>query len=87
MEQLLNFSDIDLLGRVTHVDTGQIIVEIENPLIMGQICVGNLVAIETGKRHEFLVALIDKVTRKYIDEFDDDESDENEIMVSSADYM
>ena len=87
MEQLLNFSDIDLLGRVTHVDTGQIIVEIENPLIMGQICVGNLVAIETGKRHEFLVALIDKVTRKYIDEFDDDESDENEIMVSSADYI
>ena len=87
MEQLLNFSDIDLLGRVTHVDTEQIIVEIENPLIMGQICVGKLVAIETGKRHEVLVALIDKVTRKYIDEFDDDESDENEIMVSSADYI
>lgn len=27
------------------------------------------------------------MTRKYIDEFDDDESDENEIMVSSADYI
>ena len=50
-------------------------------------CVGNLVAIETGKRHEFLISLIDKVTRKYIDDFDDTESEENEIMVSSADYV
>ena len=59
MAQLLNFTDNDLLGSVTHVDTEQIIVEIENTVIMGQICVGNLVAIETGKRHEFLISLID----------------------------
>lgn len=87
MKQLLNFCDIDLLGSVTHVDTEQIIVEIENPTIMGQICVGNLVAIETGKHHEYLISLIDKVTRKYIDDFGDDETEENEIMVSSADYI
>lgn len=87
MAQLLNFTDNDLLGSVTHVDTEQIIVEIENTVIMGQICVGNLVAIETGKRHEFLISLIDKVTRKYIDDFDDTEAEENEIMVSSADYV
>lgn len=87
MAQLLNFTDNDLLGGVTHVDTEQIIVEIENTVIMGQICVGNLVAIETGKRHEFLISLIDKVTRKYIDDFDDTEAEENEIMVSSADYV
>ena len=87
MAQLLNFTDNDLLGSVTHVDTEQIVVEIENTVIMGQICVGNLVAIETGKRHEFLISLIDKVTRKYIDDFDDTDSEENEIMVSSADYV
>lgn len=87
MAQLLNFTDNDLLGSVTHVDTEQIVVEIENTVIMGQICVGNLVAIETGKRHEFLISLIDKVTRKYIDDFDDAEAEENEIMVSSADYV
>ena len=59
MAQLLNFTDNDLLGSVTHVDTEQIVVEIENTVIMGQICVGNLVAIETGKRHEFLISLIE----------------------------
>ncbi len=87
MAQILNFSDSDLLGSVTHVDTEQIIIEIENPLIMAQICVGNLVAIETGKHHELLISLIDKVTRKYVDDFNDDGDDVNEIMISSADYV
>ena len=87
MEQLLDFTDSDLLGSVTHVDTEQIIIEIENPLIMAQICVGNLIAIETGKHHELLISLIDKVTRKYVDDFNDDEDDVNEIMISSADYV
>lgn len=87
MSQLLCFTDNDLLGNVTYVDTEQIIIEIANINIMGQICVGNLVAIETGKQHEHLIALIDKVTRKYIDDFDDDTAQENEMMVSSADYV
>lgn len=51
MSQLLCFTDNDLLGNVTYVDTEQIIIEIANINIMGQICVGNLVAIETGKQH------------------------------------
>lgn len=87
MAQLLSFTESDLLGSVTHVDTEQIIIEIENPLIMTQICVGNLVAIETGKHHELLISLIDKVTRKYVDDFNDGEEDVNEIMISSADYV
>lgn len=87
MAQLLSFTESDLLGSVTHVDIEQIIIEIENPLIMTQICVGNLVAIETGKHHELLISLIDKVTRKYVDDFNDGEEDVNEIMISSADYV
>ena len=75
MEQLLTFQENDFLGSVTHVDTEQIIIEIENQGIMGKICVGNIVAIETGKRHEHLIALIDKVTRKYVDDFSENEED------------
>lgn len=87
MPQLLNFTETDLLGSVTHVDTEQIVIEIENTHIMDQICVGNLVAIETGKHHEYLISLIDKVTRKYIDDFNDDSEDEDTIMISSADFI
>lgn len=87
MEQLLNFTGNDLLGCVVHVDTEQIVIEIENSLIMNQVCVGNLVAIETSKHHEFLISLIEKVTRKHIDNYDDDDSDTDGIMVLSADYL
>ena len=87
MEQLLDFQDNDFLGSVTYVDTEQIIIEIENQGIMAKICVGNIVAIETGKRHEFLIALIDKVTRKYVDNYTEEEEDPDDIMVSSADYI
>lgn len=87
MTNLLDFKEIDMLGRVTHVDTEQIIIEIENGTVMNKICVGNLVAIETSKQHEKLIALIDKVTRKYIDNYVDEDDEIDEMMVSSADYI
>lgn len=87
MANLLDFKENDILGRVTHVDTEQIIIEIENATIMNKICVGNLVAIETAKQHEKLIALIDKVTRKYIDNYVEDDDVVDEMMVSSADYI
>lgn len=87
MPRLLNFFEKDILGSVTYVDTEQIIIEIENIAIMGQVCVGNIVALETGKQHEHLIALIDKVTRKYMDDIDADVAEQNDLMVSSADFV
>lgn len=87
MINLLDFKENDMLGRVTHVDTEQIIIEIENATVMNKICVGNLVAIETAKRHEKLIALIDKVTRRYIDNYVEEDDEIDEMMVSSADYI
>ena len=87
MEQLLCFAESDLMGSVTYVDTERIVIEIENTSIMGKMCVGNIVAIETSKKHELLISIIDKVTRKYIEDFDNSGSDVDELMVSSADYV
>lgn len=87
MATLLNFEENDLLGSVIQVDTEQIIVEIENETILSRICVGNIVSIETSKQHEKLIALIDKVTRKYIETLSDEESESDETIVSSADYI
>ncbi|MFZ2538029.1 MAG: ATP-binding protein [Oscillospiraceae bacterium] len=87
MSKQISFAENELLGSVTYVDTAQIIIEIENSNIMSQISIGNLVAIETGKKHELIISLIDKVTRKYIDDFEDEESEENDVMISSADYV
>lgn len=87
MKQLLSFTDSDLLGSVTYVDTEQVIIEIENTNIMGRICVGNIVAIETSKKHEKLISIIEKVTRKYVEDLGDTDPDVVEISNSSADYV
>lgn len=87
MANLLDFNENDMLGRVTSVDTEQIIIEIENGTVMNKICVGNLVAIETTKQHEKIIALIDKVIRKYIENYEDEDDEIDEMMVSSADYI
>lgn len=86
MADLLKFLENDFLGSVIQVDTEQIIIEIENDIILNKICVGNIVSIETSKQHEKLIALIDKVTRKYIETLSE-ESDADEVIVSSADYI
>ena len=36
MANLLDFKENDMLGRVTHVDTEQIIIEIENATVMNK---------------------------------------------------
>lgn len=87
MAALLDFTENDLLGSVTHVDTEQIIIEIENETVMNKICVGNIVAIETSKQHEKLIALIDKVTRKYMENYSEDFDEVDEMVVSSADFI
>lgn len=86
MADLLKFLGNDFLGSVIQVDTEQIIIEIENDIILNKICVGNIVSIETSKQHEKLIALIDKVSRKYIETLSE-ESDADEVIVSSADYI
>lgn len=87
MANLLDFNENDMLGRVTSVDTEQIIIEIENGTVMNKICVGNLVAIETAKQYEKIIVLIDKVIRKYIENYEDEDDEIDEMMVSSADYI
>ena len=44
-------------------------------------------AIETSKQHENLIALIDKVTRKYMETYMDEDNEIDEMMASSTDYI
>ena len=54
MAQLLSFTESDLLGSVTHVDTEQIIIEIENPLIF--LLLRNTVAVVFPKNGSALLS-------------------------------
>lgn len=87
MVNAITFGDVDVLGVVTYVDTEKVIIEIDNPGVMTSVCVGNIIAIDTGKKHEKTIAIMDKVTRKYLDSDDSEDPEEQDVMISSMDYV
>ena len=91
MKKIFNFRKNDELGKVIYVDSGQIIVEVTENNLLGKISIGNLVVIETTKKHEFTIGIISRVTRKYSDIIQSDDENEVEefdtLMETSADYI
>src|SRR5690349_17698189 len=68
IEAALQFGDSDMLGRVAAVDTGRVTITVSSPDLLTRIMVGNLVAIRGRTQHEFLMAIVDRVTRGLRDE-------------------
>ena len=75
----LNFEAKDLLGRVVTVDTSRVLISVEEHEQMTSIAVGNLIAINGRTANEFLIGIIERVTRSIsekllLDETSDDGS-------------
>lgn len=75
----LNFEDKDQLGRVVTVDTSRVLISVEEHEQMTSIAVGNLIAINGRTANEFLIGIIERVTRSIsekllLDEISDDGS-------------
>ncbi|PWC91936.1 ATPase [Azospirillum sp. TSO5] len=67
-EPALLFSEHDALGVIAAVDTGKATVEVRNPSLLTRVGVGNLVAIRGATEQEFLIGLVERVTRCLRDE-------------------
>ena len=80
MLPLMTFSERDELGQVTYVDTEHVVVQITVEDALQRIRVGNIVALETSKVHERLIAIVDKVTRKYVEEFGEEDEEDPYIL-------
>lgn len=61
--ETLNFKDNDRLGRVVTVDTSRVLISVEEHQQMTSIAVGNLIAIQGRMASEFLIGIIERVTR------------------------
>lgn len=75
----LNFEDKDQLGRIVTVDTSRVLISVEEHEQMTSIAVGNLIAINGRTANEFLIGIIERVTRSIsekllLDETSDDGS-------------
>lgn len=86
----LRFSDADLLGRVTAVDTSRVTIDVSNAMLLTHIVVGNLIAIRGSTEYEYLIAVIERVTRDLRVELSDTDSDgvdEAELVPTPADLV
>ncbi|MDG2938895.1 ATP-binding protein [Bisgaard Taxon 10/6] len=63
VDEKLKFEDKDRLGKVVTVDTSRVLISVEEHQQMTSIAVGNLIAIQGRMASEFLIGIIERVTR------------------------
>lgn len=62
-EAAIQFTDADKIGRVTAVDTGRLYIDVENHDLLTRLSVGHLVAVRGTTAQEFLIGIVERVTR------------------------
>ena len=81
----LNFEDKDQLGRIVTVDTSRVLISVEEHEQMTSIAVGNLIAINGRTANEFLIGIIERVTRSISEKLLlDDTSDDGSIPLGES---
>src|SRR3954453_4338433 len=64
----IDFEKGGLLGRIINVDTSRAVVDVDDHDLLTRVAVGDLVAIKGATAFEFLIGLVDRVTREYYEE-------------------
>lgn len=81
----LNFEAKVQLGRVVTVDTSRVLISVEEHEQMTSIAVGNLIAINGRTANEFLIGIIERVTRSISEKLLlEDESDDGSIPLGES---
>lgn len=72
----IEFDKGGLLGRIINVDTSRAVIDVDDHDLLTRVAVGNLVAIKGATSFEFLIGLVDRVTREPFEETLLEEEDE-----------
>jgi DNA helicase HerA-like ATPase len=77
-----------VLGRVTRVDTARVIVAVDDHALLTRVSVGNLVAVRGASALEFLVGIVDRITRDTQEEaLVGEEHEGDEAVVSTEEVL
>lgn len=89
MTAALQFDDAHQIGRVAGVDTSRVVVDVTNPLLLTRTGIGSLVAVRGATEREFLIAIVERVTRSMKEGLVDpgDGSDEMLLEVTPTDLL
>jgi hypothetical protein len=69
----LVFAVADRLGRVAAVDTGRVLVKVEDAALMTRVGVGKLIGIRGATEQDYLIGIVDRITRTLGEEMRGDE--------------
>lgn len=88
-EQILQFTDNETIGQVVGVDTTRVSILVTNGSIVPRIGIGHLVAIKGTTEAEYLIGLIERVSRGLVEQAAEPDPSEEEIInvVSPGDMI
>ncbi|MBQ3058747.1 MAG: ATP-binding protein [Desulfovibrio sp.] len=90
MQPALQFTENDLIGHISSVDTSRAIINVYNSSLLTRICIGNLIAIKGRTEQEFLISIIERVTRSVSEDLSEEfdvNQDEIPIITSQSDVI
>ena len=67
-EPILSFTDATRVGKVASVDTSKVYIDVENHALLTRVSVGNLLAVQGTTAQEFLIGIVERVTRQMKEE-------------------
>lgn len=79
-DKILNFEAADRIGKVASVDTSKVLIDAEDQNLVTKIGIGNLVAILGATEREYLIGLVERVTRSLRDELIENEGDDVDVV-------
>lgn len=60
---VMTFESIEPIGRVMSVDTMRVFIHVDDHELLKKVMVGNLIAIQGATGHQFLISIVERVTR------------------------
>jgi hypothetical protein len=59
----MSFESSAAIGRVMSVDTTRVFVHVDDHELLKQVMVGNLIAVQGATGHQFLISIVERITR------------------------
>lgn len=75
---VMNFDQNLPIGRVMSVDTMRVFIHVDDHEMLKKVMVGNLVAVQGATGHQFLISLVERITRLPADSFAGGETADDE---------
>ncbi|MES9930629.1 MAG: DUF87 domain-containing protein, partial [Candidatus Thiodiazotropha sp. 6PDIVS] len=79
-DEILIFEEANRIGKVASVDTSKVLIDAEDQNLVTKIGIGNLVAILGATEREYLIGLVERVTRSLRDELIDEGGDDVDVV-------